>query len=328
MKFGVWVLALILTLNFLIFPPAPSTFAGQEIQLWADKKEALVEGRVKALDQAPQLIGGRIFVSLATLSELFGLEINWINSEQKVEIKKEGLTISLWVGKQVAYVNGEEVPLDSAPILQEGTTLIPLKFITDKLGLETVWDETERKVTIFSDTSRHTWECPYPLIEEALSRGKAFRSSQEFLRWQQQNYQLSLGSQDTVLVMTPFATLTSLSFFSSQTGKDLKTEEVNFLIKDMNLNFCARVHGNTPDFFKKYSAKVRLPDGSEVSPVVSHFSETGKRLPFMLFKPKFVAFCNWGFPLSRIPPSGMITFVISDPDKGEESVSFNLGNFK
>ncbi|MDI6868420.1 MAG: copper amine oxidase N-terminal domain-containing protein [Coprothermobacterota bacterium] len=328
MKIGVWILTFFLFLNFLLLPPAQSAVTGQEIQLWVDKKEALVEGRVKVLDEAPKLIGGRLFVSLATISDLLGLEINWINSEQKVEIKKDALSISLWVGKQVAYVNGEEVPLDAAPIIQEGITLILLKFITDKLGLETVWDNTERKVTIYSDNSRHTWECSYPLMEEALSQGKAFRSSQEFLRWQEKNYQVCLGAHDSVLIMTPFATLTSLSFFSSQAGKDLKTEDVNFLMIDMNLNFCARVHGNNPDFYKKYSAKVRLSDGREVSPVVSHFSETGKKLPFMLFGPKFVAFCNWGFPLSRIPPSGMITFVISDPERGEESVSINLGNFK
>ncbi|MGF9915667.1 stalk domain-containing protein [Paenibacillus ehimensis] len=57
-------------------------------------------------------------------------------------------SVQLTVNKKAVKVNGKEMTLEQAPIITEGNTLIPIRFVTDALGGKVSWDEKERKVTI------------------------------------------------------------------------------------------------------------------------------------------------------------------------------------
>lgn len=57
--------------------------------------------------------------------------------------------ITLHIDRKTAYVNGDAVTLDSAPVIPEGesSTYVPVRFIGESLGAYIGWDGTERKVT-------------------------------------------------------------------------------------------------------------------------------------------------------------------------------------
>ncbi|MCZ8523321.1 stalk domain-containing protein [Paenibacillus caseinilyticus] len=57
-------------------------------------------------------------------------------------------TVGLTVGNKAVSVNGKGMTLEQAPVIVEGNTLIPLRFVTDALGGTVRWDEKERKVTV------------------------------------------------------------------------------------------------------------------------------------------------------------------------------------
>ncbi len=59
-------------------------------------------------------------------------------------------TISYWLGMVKINVNNERVTPDSAPIIVNGRTLVPIRAIADKLGYTTQWDGGNRLVTITS----------------------------------------------------------------------------------------------------------------------------------------------------------------------------------
>ncbi len=63
---------------------------------------------------------------------------------EKVEIK-------MTVGSSAAYVNGEEIALDAAPIIRNDRTMLPVRFVAEKLGAFVTWDEATGTATILTE---------------------------------------------------------------------------------------------------------------------------------------------------------------------------------
>jgi len=67
-------------------------------------------------------------------------------------------TIILQIGSKNMYVNGKLVVLDSAPIIRNDRTLLPIRFVAEALGAQVGWDDTTKKVTIQdSNTKIEMW---------------------------------------------------------------------------------------------------------------------------------------------------------------------------
>jgi len=56
--------------------------------------------------------------------------------------------LCFFVGQTVCLVNGEARRMDVAPVVREGRTLLPIRFVAEPLGATVSWDGGERKVTI------------------------------------------------------------------------------------------------------------------------------------------------------------------------------------
>ncbi|TVY09384.1 copper amine oxidase [Paenibacillus cremeus] len=57
-------------------------------------------------------------------------------------------SVNLTINKKEVAVNGKGMTLEQAPIIVQGNTLIPIRFVTDALGGTVRWDGNERKVTV------------------------------------------------------------------------------------------------------------------------------------------------------------------------------------
>jgi len=57
-------------------------------------------------------------------------------------------TVKLTVNKTAVSVSGKNMTLEQAPVIIEGNTLLPIRFVTDALGGTVRWDDQERKVTV------------------------------------------------------------------------------------------------------------------------------------------------------------------------------------
>jgi N-acetylmuramoyl-L-alanine amidase len=54
----------------------------------------------------------------------------------------------LTIGSDLAYVNGAEIRLDAAPVIQNDATLVPLRFVSETSGAEVAWDDALRRALI------------------------------------------------------------------------------------------------------------------------------------------------------------------------------------
>ena len=83
---------------------------------------------------------GRTLVPIRTLSEALNLPIHYDNATKTAFIQKDGKTIELPLGYNVAVVNGEVMPLDpnNANVfstIAENRAYLPLQFIAKQLNL-------------------------------------------------------------------------------------------------------------------------------------------------------------------------------------------------
>jgi hypothetical protein len=60
--------------------------------------------------------------------------------------------LELWIGRNVAELNGQSTPIDSdaeiVPIIVNGRTLLPLRFVVEALALDVQWNAASKTVTI------------------------------------------------------------------------------------------------------------------------------------------------------------------------------------
>ena len=119
-----------------------------EIILKLDETQALVDGTVMALDVPPLLIDDRTFVPVRFIGENLGAQVQWSPELRRVTYLKGSLTIQLFVDQAHAVVNNEIVDLGTPPIILEGRTMVPLRFVAELMGASVAWDGTIREIMI------------------------------------------------------------------------------------------------------------------------------------------------------------------------------------
>lgn len=133
-----------------------NTKTGEEKQLilTIGEKAAQVFGQMKTNDVAPKIVNSRTMLPARFVAESLGAEVLWDGEKELVTIKgknlktNEDVIILIYIGSDVAYVNGKEIKLDSAAFVENDRTYTPIRFISEELGADVSWIEAEQKVVI------------------------------------------------------------------------------------------------------------------------------------------------------------------------------------
>lgn len=99
-------------------------------------------------DQPPIVVEGRTLVPMRTIFEVFGMNVTYDDASKTVTAKNKDHTITLTIGNNTAYVDGEAISLDAAPCIVSGWTLVPLRFISQSMGLDVTYNEDSRMITL------------------------------------------------------------------------------------------------------------------------------------------------------------------------------------
>ncbi len=63
-----------------------------------------------------------------------------------------GRQLLLKIDHEFMSAGGEDVPLDAAPILFEGTTMLPIRQVVEALGGQVEWEPVEKKISLFYES--------------------------------------------------------------------------------------------------------------------------------------------------------------------------------
>ncbi|MBY0165541.1 N-acetylmuramoyl-L-alanine amidase [Cytobacillus firmus] len=93
---------------------------------------------------------GNVMIPIRVVSENLGFKVGWEKASQTVTVENSEKTVRMVVGSQQAELNGAQVDLNLAPVLNGPTTLVPLRFVSEQMGLDVKWDNQSKAVYLSS----------------------------------------------------------------------------------------------------------------------------------------------------------------------------------
>lgn len=97
---------------------------------------------------ASYIVDDTTLVPLRVISEGLGADVNWDESENTITVEKDGNVISLQIGSTTATINGKAYTLPAAAEIKDDTAMVPIRFISEGLNANVVWDQDTMKVTV------------------------------------------------------------------------------------------------------------------------------------------------------------------------------------
>lgn len=101
-------------------------------------------------DSQPVIVNQNTMVPMRKIFESLGSAVEWDNKARTVTAIAGNKTLKLTIGSTTAYIDGTKVPLDSPPFIQNDTTFVPLRFVSENLGVDVKWDNSMRRVVMTS----------------------------------------------------------------------------------------------------------------------------------------------------------------------------------
>jgi hypothetical protein len=141
-----------LTASYKGFTATSKVIVGTSIVLQIGNPKMNVMGTEKEIDPGrgttPIVRNGRTLIPIRALIEELGGTVEWDDKDQKVTIELNMKKIELWINKTEVLVDAEPGTLDVGPIIVNGRTVIPLRFVSETMGYKVNWDAGSQKVTI------------------------------------------------------------------------------------------------------------------------------------------------------------------------------------
>ncbi len=107
-----------------------------------------INGAPQSYVQAPVIKKGSVMVPMRAIFESLGAQLKWDAATSTVHAFKGDDTVELTIDKKTAWINQQAVELNAAPIMENGHTMVPVRFIGESLGASVVWDAGAQTVRI------------------------------------------------------------------------------------------------------------------------------------------------------------------------------------
>ncbi|WP_313339524.1 stalk domain-containing protein [Sedimentibacter sp.] len=134
-------------LMIALFNVVPKAYADGSIRI-------IIDGKIVASDPEPFIKNDRTFVPIRIIAEELDAEVSWDNEKRTVHISKDDMHVSLIIDSHlIEYTIDNETIYnlsDVAPLIQEDRTFVPIRLVSNALGVGIDWDNDKRAVVINS----------------------------------------------------------------------------------------------------------------------------------------------------------------------------------
>ena len=125
----------------------PSVHAEDEIRVIAEDREI-------EFDVPPQITNGRTLVPMRKIFEVFGAEIEWFEKSQLILATRNADVVAMVIGRSEITVTNmlsgkvKTIELDVPPQISDGRTLVPIRAVSEALGMDVKWNEETKVISI------------------------------------------------------------------------------------------------------------------------------------------------------------------------------------
>ncbi|WP_322905825.1 N-acetylmuramoyl-L-alanine amidase family protein [Paenibacillus campi] len=142
-----WILGMVLVLLLMVMPSVGHAAQQAHINL---------NGKAISMPDDVQIVSvkGSVMIPLRVVVEQLGYKVDWSGPSQTATISQGSNVVALVAGSTKATVNGKSFDLEAAPIIQHGTTLVPLRFLAENTGATVTWDNNSKTVLVTTKQSQ------------------------------------------------------------------------------------------------------------------------------------------------------------------------------
>ena len=90
-----------------------------------------------------------MLVPISTIASNFDYEVNWNQSDKTVTLTSGPKSVKLKINSTIASVDNENVNIDTAPIILNNRTMVPISFIVDAFGADYAWGAQTKILSIY-----------------------------------------------------------------------------------------------------------------------------------------------------------------------------------
>jgi len=98
---------------------------------------------IMQMDTAPFIENGRTYLPIRFVAEAFGIYTTWDSATRTAKLERGTTTVRVTIGSKIMTVikNGSEstVAMDVAPLIRDGRTCLPIRFIAEAFGFDVTW---------------------------------------------------------------------------------------------------------------------------------------------------------------------------------------------
>lgn len=125
----------------------------QVLMLKIGSHAAVVSGGVTAIYPGERQVTAyieddRTYVPIRFVAERLGAVVGWENNTRTVTVAKNGHTVRMAIGSLTYTLDGVQRTMDAPAELVSSRTMVPIRFVTEALGYQVVWDAARGLVVI------------------------------------------------------------------------------------------------------------------------------------------------------------------------------------
>lgn len=115
----------------------------------------VIDNEPVVFDIAPIIYNDRTMVPMREIFEQLGCDLEWSGERKTVISTKNNLIVALQIGSKkiiktdIEKGTTEVIESDTAPIIHNERTMIPVRVISKSIGYEVLWDAENNTVVIF-----------------------------------------------------------------------------------------------------------------------------------------------------------------------------------
>ncbi|MBY0203642.1 copper amine oxidase N-terminal domain-containing protein [Paenibacillus cucumis (ex Kampfer et al. 2016)] len=103
--------------------------------------------------QAPVMKAGRVLVPLRSIFEGIDAEVQFNNKTKTITATRGDQEVKLTLGSKAAYIDGQLNVLDVPASTIKGSTMVPIRFVSEAFGEKVFWNSRSQRVDIKTTSS-------------------------------------------------------------------------------------------------------------------------------------------------------------------------------
>ncbi|UPK44306.1 N-acetylmuramoyl-L-alanine amidase family protein [Paenibacillus pabuli] len=139
------IVLLFLSLFFLVVLPNQGNAAANTSKIFLDGEELILPSDVQVT-----IVNKNVMIPIRVVAENLKFKVDWNQNSRNVKIQQNDKTISLTVDQKQAMVADKQVTLNTAPLILNNTMVVPIRFVSEQMGLNVKWNNKEKIVYLIN----------------------------------------------------------------------------------------------------------------------------------------------------------------------------------